>query len=148
MAHETKIRRWTTFTPPQNTALAAFCGLFLLRRSYILPEGKYDLVKAFQKSGHTVGMCGDGANDAPALRQAQIGIAVSTATDVAKSAAGVVLTDAGLGGIVAAVKEGRITFQRILTYTLNSVMKKILQVLLLAVGLLMTGQAVLTPMLW
>jgi H+-transporting ATPase len=70
----------------------------------ILPEGKYDLVKAFQKSGHTVGMCGDGANDAPALRQAQIGIAVSTATDVAKSAAGVVLTEAGLGGIVAAVR--------------------------------------------
>jgi H+-transporting ATPase len=113
----------------------------------ILPEGKYDLVKAFQKSGHTVGMCGDGANDAPALRQAQIGIAVSTATDVAKSAAGVVLTEAGLAGIVSAVKEGRITFQRILTYTLNSVMKKILQVLLLAVGLVMTGHAVLTPML-
>jgi H+-transporting ATPase len=113
----------------------------------ILPEGKYDLVKAFQKNGHTVGMCGDGANDAPALRQAQIGIAVSTATDVAKSAAGVVLTEAGLGGIVAAVKEGRITFQRILTYTLNSVTKKFLQVLLLTVGLIMTGHAVLTPML-
>src|ERR1700733_12576629 len=113
----------------------------------ILPEGKYDLVKAFQKNGHTVGMCGDGANDAPALRQAQIGIAVSTATDVAKSAAGVVLTEAGLGGIVAAVKEGRITFQRILTYTLNSVMKKFLQVLLLTAGLIMTGHAVLTPML-
>jgi H+-transporting ATPase len=113
----------------------------------ILPEGKYDLVKAFQKNGHTVGMCGDGANDAPALRQAQIGIAVSTATDVAKSAAGVVLTEAGLGGIVAAVKEGRVTFQRILTYTLNSVMKKFLQVLLLTVGLIMTGHAVLTPML-
>ena len=113
----------------------------------MLPEGKYDLVKAFQRSGHAVGMCGDGANDAPALRQAQIGIAVSTATDVAKSAAGVVLTEAGLSGIVASVKEGRITFQRILTYTLNSVMKKILQVLLLAVGLVMTGQAVLTPML-
>jgi H+-transporting ATPase len=113
----------------------------------ILPEGKYDLVKAFQKNGHTVGMCGDGANDAPALRQAQIGIAVSTATDVAKSAAGVVLTKPGLGGIVAAVKEGRITFQRILTYTLNSVIKKMVQVLLLAVGLIMTGHAVLTPML-
>jgi H+-transporting ATPase len=113
----------------------------------ILPEGKYDIVNAFQKSGHTVGMCGDGANDAPALRQAQFGIAVSTATDVAKSAAGVVLTEAGLGGIVAAVKEGRITFQRILTYTLNSVMKKIVQVLLLAVGLIITGHAVLTPML-
>ena len=113
----------------------------------VLPEGKYDLVKVFQKNGHTVGMCGDGANDAPALRQAQIGIAVSTATDVAKSAAGVVLTEAGLGGVVAAVKEGRVTFQRILTYTLNSVQKKIFQVLLLAVGLVMTGHAVLTPML-
>ena len=113
----------------------------------ILPEGKYDLVKAFQKSGNAVGMCGDGANDAPALRQAQIGIAVSTATDVAKSAAGVVLTRSGLGGIVAAVNEGRVTFQRILTYTLNSVQKKIFQVLLLAVGLVMTGHAVLTPML-
>jgi H+-transporting ATPase len=113
----------------------------------ILPEGKFNLVKAFQKNGHTVGMCGDGANDAPALRQAQIGIAVSTATDVAKSAAGVVLTTAGLGGIVAAVKEGRTTFQRILTYTLNSVLKKIVQVMLLAVGLIMTGHAVLTPML-
>jgi H+-transporting ATPase len=113
----------------------------------ILPEGKYDLVKGFQASGHGVGMCGDGANDAPALRQAQIGIAVSTATDVAKSAAGVVLIEAGLGGIVAAVKEGRGTFQRILTYTLNSVIKKIVQVLLLAIGLIMTGHAVLTPML-
>jgi H+-transporting ATPase len=96
----------------------------------ILPEGKYDPVKAFQKSGHTVGMCGDGANDAPALRQAQIGIAVSTATDVAKSAAGVVLTEAGLGGIVAAVKEGRVTFQRILSYALRSTIAKITQVLL------------------
>jgi H+-transporting ATPase len=92
-------------------------------------------------------MCGDGANDAPALRQAQMGIAVSTATDVAKSAAGIVLTKPGLGGIVASVKEGRVTFQRILTYTLNSVTKKIVQVLFLAVGLVMTGHAILTPML-
>ena len=113
----------------------------------VLPEGKYNLVKAFQKGGHTVGMCGDGANDAPALRQAQMGIAVSTATDVAKSAAGVVLTTPGLGGIVASVKEGRVTFQRILTYALNSVNKKTVQVLFLAVGLVMTGHAILTPML-
>jgi H+-transporting ATPase len=113
----------------------------------VLPEGKYDLVKAFQKSGRTVGMCGDGANDAPALRQAQMGIAVSTATDVAKSAAGIVLTKPGLGGIVASVREGRVTFQRILTYALNSVTKKTVQVLFLAVGLVMTGHAILTPML-
>src|SRR3984885_10140644 len=79
----------------------------------VLPEDKYQLVKALQNSGHIVGMCGDGANDAPALRQAQMGIAVSTATDVAKSAAGIVLTEPGLGGIVASVKEGRTTFQRI-----------------------------------
>jgi H+-transporting ATPase len=113
----------------------------------VLPEGKYNLVKAFQKSGHTVGMCGDGANDAPALRQAQMGIAVSTATDVAKSAAGIVLTKPGLGGIVASVKEGRVTFQRILTYTLNSITGKISKVFFLAVGLVMTGHAILTPML-
>jgi H+-transporting ATPase len=61
----------------------------------VLPEDKFRLVKAFQNGGHTVGMCGDGANDAPALRQAQIGIAVSSATDVAKSAAGIVLTQPG-----------------------------------------------------
>ena len=113
----------------------------------VLPEDKYKLVKAFQTSGHNVAMCGDGANDAPALRQAQMGIAVSTATDVAKSAAGIVLTEPGLGGIVASVKEGRMTFQRILTYTLNSVTKKTVQVLFLAVGLTMTGHAILTPML-
>jgi H+-transporting ATPase len=113
----------------------------------VLPEDKFNLVKRFQSEGHTVGMCGDGANDAPALRQAQIGIAVLTATDVAKSAAGVVLTTSGLGGIVAAVKEGRIAFQRILTYTLNSFTKKIVQVLFLAAGLLITGHAILTPLL-
>jgi len=113
----------------------------------ILPEGKYQLVKAFQAAGHTVGMCGDGANDAPALRQAQIGIAVSTATDVAKSAAGMVLTAPGLPGIIMAVKEGRETFQRILTYALNSITKKIVTVLFLVMGLIMTGQAILTPML-
>jgi H+-transporting ATPase len=113
----------------------------------VLPEDKFKLVKAFQKAGNIVGMCGDGANDAPALRQAQMGIAVSTATDVAKSAAGIVLTSPGLIGVVAAVKEGRITFQRILTYTLNSLTKKIVQVLLLGIGLIMTGHAILTPML-
>ncbi len=113
----------------------------------VLPEDKYKLVKAFQNGGHTVGMCGDGANDAPALRQAQMGIAVSTATDVAKSAAGMVLTEPGLAGIVAAVKEGRVIFQRIQTYALNSIIKKIVTVLFLIVGLVVTGHAILTPLL-
>ncbi|MDE2260180.1 MAG: HAD-IC family P-type ATPase [Betaproteobacteria bacterium] len=113
----------------------------------VLPEDKYKLVKAFQKGDHTVGMCGDGANDAPALRQAQIGIAVMTATDVAKSAAGMVLTEPGLAGIVAAIKEGRVTFQRIQTYALNLIIKKIVTVLFLALGLIITGHAILTPLL-
>ncbi|MDR3448836.1 MAG: HAD-IC family P-type ATPase [Alphaproteobacteria bacterium] len=113
----------------------------------VLPEDKFKLVKAFQAGGQTVGMCGDGANDAPALRQAQMGIAVSTATDVAKSAAGIVLTKPGLPGIVKAVREGRITFQRILSYTLNSLTKKTVQVLFVAVGVVMTGHAILTPFL-
>jgi len=113
----------------------------------VLPEDKYKLVKAFQNGGFIVGMCGDGANDASALRQAQMGIAVSTATDVAKSAAGMVLTEPGLAGIVSAVREGRTTFQRILSYTLNSITKKTVQVLFLAIGLVITGHAILTPLL-
>jgi len=113
----------------------------------VLPEDKFALVKALQLAGYTVGMCGDGANDAPALRQAQLGIAVSTATDVAKSAAGIVLTEPGLDGIVGAVIEGRVAFQRILTYTLRSILHKVPQVAYLAIGLLLTGHAILTPML-
>jgi H+-transporting ATPase len=113
----------------------------------ILPEDKYKIVRAFQAEKHIVGMCGDGANDAPALRQAHLGIAVSSATDIAKAAAGIVLTTPGLAGIVATVKEGRLIFQRILTYTLNSITKKMAQVLFLGVGLVMTGHAILTPLL-
>ena len=113
----------------------------------VLPEQKFRLVKAFQQQGHAVGMCGDGANDAPALRQAQFGIAVSTATDVAKAAAGVVLTEPGLGGIVACIKEGRSAFQRVLTYTLMILVNKSVTLLVLGAGLIVTGHAVLTPFL-
>jgi len=113
----------------------------------VVPEGKYRLVKTLQSRGHVVGMCGDGTNDAPALRQAQMGIAVSTATDVAKAAAGMVMTEPGLAGIVFAVREGRIAFQRLLAFTFNMLAKKIEIVLFLAIGLALTGHAVLTPAL-
>ena len=113
----------------------------------VLPEQKYRLVKALQSRGHVVGMCGDGTNDAPALRQAQMGIAVSTATDVAKAAAGMVMTEPGLAGIVFAVREGRVAFQRLLAYTFNMLVKKFEIVLFLALGLALTGHAVLTPVL-
>jgi H+-transporting ATPase len=113
----------------------------------VLPEQKHGLVKKLQSEGHVVGMCGDGTNDAPALRQAQIGIAVSTATDVAKAAAGMVLTEPGLAGVVFAVSEGRIGFQRLLAFTFNMLVKKLEIVLFLALGLALTGDAVLTPAL-
>jgi len=113
----------------------------------VVPEEKFRLVRSLQRAGHVVGMCGDGTNDAPALRQAQIGIAVSSATDVAKAAAGMVMTEPGLGGIVDAVREGRVGFQRLLTYTFNMLVKKIEIVLFLAVGLTLTGHPVMTPVL-
>ena len=113
----------------------------------VVPEQKFKLVKALQSRKHVVGMCGDGINDAPALRQAQIGIAVSSATDAAKAAAGMVMTEPGLAGIVYAVREGRIGFQRLLAYTFNMLVKKTEIVLFLAIGLGLTGHAVLTPAL-
>ncbi|MGC8475239.1 MAG: HAD-IC family P-type ATPase [Acetobacteraceae bacterium] len=113
----------------------------------VFPEQKFRLVKLFQAAGQVVGMCGDGTNDAPALRQAQMGIAVSTATDVAKAAAGLVLTTPGLSGILDAIREGRAAFARIRTYTLSMVVRKIAFVLYLALGLMLTGHAVLTPLL-
>jgi H+-transporting ATPase len=113
----------------------------------VFPEDKFRLVKAFQRQGHAVGMCGDGANDAPALRQAQMGIAVSSATDVAKSAAGLVLTQPGLRGILACIEEGRAAFQRVLAFTLSMLVNKAVTRIVMGGGLVMTGHAVMTPLL-
>ena len=126
-----------------SEAAVEHCGIY----ARVLPELKFKLVQALQRLGHVVGMCGDGVNDAPALRQAQTGIAVSSATDVAKAAAAMVLTEPGLAGIVFAVREGRIGFRRLLTYTFNMLTKKIEIVLFLAIGLVITGQAVMTPVM-
>jgi H+-transporting ATPase len=132
--------------PPERLGVGLDSGEFGVF-ARVVPEQKYRLVTALQRQGHVVGMCGEGANDAPALRQAQIGIAVSSAADVAKAASGMVLTTPGLAGILSAVREGRIAFQRLLTYTLNMLVKKIEIVLFLAIGLVLTGQAVMTPVL-
>ncbi|MEH6952684.1 HAD-IC family P-type ATPase (plasmid) [Nitrobacter sp. NHB1] len=113
----------------------------------VLPEDKFSLVRALQAEGHVVGMCGDGVNDAPALRQAHMGIAVSQATDVAKAAAGLVLTEPGLGSVLAAIEEGRKAFRRVHTYALNSIVKKIVTVLFITIGFVMTGHPILTPLL-
>jgi H+-transporting ATPase len=113
----------------------------------VLPQDKYHLVQALQTGGHVVGMTGDGVNDAPALKQAEVGIAVDAATDVAKAAASIVLTKPGLAGVVTAVETGRRIYQRMLTYTLNKIVKTIEVALFLGIGFLVTGTLVTTPRL-
>lgn len=113
----------------------------------VLPEDKYHLVKLLQDAGHTVGMTGDGVNDAPALRQADVGIAVASATDVAKSAAGILLTGEGLGGIIGLVTESRRIYQRSLTYALNVSIKKLEVPLVVTFGVFAWQQFVFTPLL-
>ena len=100
----------------------------------IYPEDKYKIVKLLQSGGHMVGMTGDGVNDAPALKQAEMGIAVSNSTDVAKAAASVVLTEPGVGVIIDALTISRQTYQRMLTWVINKVAKVIEFVVLLTVG--------------
>jgi H+-transporting ATPase len=134
-------------SPATAAAIARKVGIDGDVFARVVPEEKYRLVKTLQGRGHVVGMCGDGTNDAPALRQAQIGIAVSGATDVAKAAAALVLTEPGLAGIVHAVREGRVAFQRLLAFTFNMLVKKTEIVLFLAIGLGVTGRAVMTPTL-
>jgi len=113
----------------------------------VLPEHKFRLVQALQGHGHITGMTGDGVNDAPALRQAQVGIAVSNATDVAKAAASLVLTQPGLGNIIIAIRVSRQIYQRMLTYTLNKIIKTIQVAGFLSLGLMLTGVFVTTPLL-
>jgi len=113
----------------------------------VLPEDKFHLVDGLQRAGHVVGMTGDGVNDAPALKQAEIGIAVSGATDVAKAAASLVLTSPGLGGIVRAIQSSRRIYQRMLTYTLNKIVKTIEIALFVSIGVIATGHLIITPLL-
>jgi H+-transporting ATPase len=110
----------------------------------VYPEDKYTVVKHLQAAGHVTGMTGDGVNDAPALRQAEVGIAVSTATDVAKGAATVVLTEPGLANIVALVEQGRTIYQRILTWIINKVSRTILKAAFVAIAFLVTGKFVVS----
>jgi magnesium-transporting ATPase (P-type) len=110
----------------------------------VYPEDKYIVVQHLQAAGHVTGMTGDGVNDAPALRQAEVGIAVSTATDVAKGAASVVLTEPGLTNIVALVEQGRTIYQRILTWIINKISRTILKAAFVAIAFVMTGQFVVS----
>ena len=112
----------------------------------VYPEDKYIVVKHLQASGHVTGMTGDGVNDAPALRQAEVGIAVSTATDVAKGAASVVLTAPGLTNIVALVEQGRTIYQRVLTWIVNKISRTILKAAFVAIAFMVTGKFVISAL--
>ena len=84
----------------------------------VFPEHKFHIVDVLQKRGHIVGMTGDGVNDAPALKKADCGIAVSSATDAARAAAAIVLLTPGLSVIIDAIKESRKIFQRMNSYAI------------------------------
>ena len=111
----------------------------------VFPEDKFSIVKALQKEGHITGMTGDGVNDAPALKQAEVGIAVASATDVAKASASIVLTHEGLTDIVSAVEDGRKIFQRMLTYTLNKIIKTVQVAIFLTTSFFIFRFFVTTP---
>ncbi len=110
----------------------------------VYPEDKYIVVQQLQAAGHVTGMTGDGVNDAPALRQAEVGIAVSSATDVAKGAASVVLTEPGLTNIVALIEQGRTIYQRILTWIINKISRTILKAAFVSIAFVVTGKFVVS----
>jgi H+-transporting ATPase len=107
--------------------------------AHCYPQDKFQLVQSLQRAGRIVGMTGDGVNDAPALKQAEVGIAVSTATDVAKASAQVVLTRSGLRDMIAVVLGGRRVYRRMLTWTITKIVRTVELAALLAIGYVVTG---------
>ena len=102
----------------------------------VFPEHKFHIVDVLQKRGHIVGMTGDGVNDAPALKKADCGIAVSDATDAARSAAAIVLMTPGLSVIIDAIKESRKIFQRMNSYAIYRIAETLRVLLFMTVSIL------------
>ena len=117
------------------------CGIV----AEVFPEDKYNIVKMTQKAGEITGMTGDGVNDAPALKQADVGVAVSNATDVAKASASIVLTHEGIEDIVKSINIGRKIYQRMLTYTLNKIIKTMQVVIFLTLSFFVIKYFITTP---
>ena len=108
----------------------------------VLPEDKFNIVKALQQQKQIVGMTGDGVNDAPALKQAEVGIAVKNATDVAKQAASIILLKEGLEQILELIKVGRSIHVRISNYTVNKISKTIQTILFVSFSFILTKEFV------
>jgi H+-transporting ATPase len=105
----------------------------------VFPEHKYAIVKALQERGHLVAMTGDGVNDAPALKQADVGIAVSGATDTARAAADLILTSPGLATIVSAVEEARRIFERMNSYAIYRITETIRIMIFVVLAMIVFG---------
>ena len=102
----------------------------------VFPEHKFHIVETLQKHGHIVGMTGDGVNDAPALKKADCGIAVSGATDAARAAASIVLLTSGLSVIIEAIKESRKIFQRMNSYAIYRIAETLRVLLFMTLAIL------------
>jgi H+-transporting ATPase len=113
----------------------------------VFPEHKYKIVGLLQTKGHIVGMTGDGVNDAPALKKADVGIAVFGATDVAKSAAHIVLTQPGLSVIIDAIKESRRIFQRMNNYAIYRISETIRVLFFLVFSIIAFSFYPITPLM-
>lgn len=113
----------------------------------VFPEHKYHIVELLQYRGHIIGMTGDGVNDAPALKKADVGIAVAGSTDAAKSAADIVLTESGLSTIINAVKESRKIFQRMNNYALYRIAETIRVLLFITLSILVFSFYPVTPLM-
>lgn len=122
-----------------NSVSAAADPLAFDGFAHCFPQDKFALIHSLQQSGHIVGMTGDGVNDAPALKQAEVGIAVSDATDVAKACAQVVLTHPGLQDLVAVIESGRRVYRRMLTWTITKIARTVELAALLTLGYIATG---------
>ena len=112
----------------------------------VFPEDKYKVIKALQDKKIIAGMTGDGVNDSPALQAAEVGIAVKGATDAAKAAASVVLTESGLTGIVTLVENGRSVYQRILTWVINKISRTVLKTGFVGLAFIFTGQLLISAL--
>ena len=110
----------------------------------VYPEDKYAIVKSLQIRKHVLGMTGDGVNDAPALRQAEVGIAVSNATDVAKGAASVVLVNEGLTSIVDLVQNGRVIYERIIAWIVSKIVRTFQVATFSVLSFILTGSYVVS----